>query len=55
MQSSRYRQPRRFIFAVEREAQCLLHFHSAAGTTGREILFQATSEEMIEAYSHVPR
>ncbi|KJA25691.1 hypothetical protein HYPSUDRAFT_37128 [Hypholoma sublateritium FD-334 SS-4] len=27
----------------------------AAGTTGREILFQATSEEMIEAYSHVPR
>ena len=27
----------------------------AAGSTGREILFQATSEEMIEAYSHVPR
>ncbi|KAG6846676.1 hypothetical protein H0H93_012487 [Arthromyces matolae] len=27
----------------------------AAGTTGREILFQATSEEMIQAYSHVPR
>ncbi|KAF8885097.1 hypothetical protein CPB84DRAFT_1816896 [Gymnopilus junonius] len=27
----------------------------AAGTTGREILFQATSEQMIEAYSHVPR
>ena len=27
----------------------------AAGTTGREMLFQATSEEMIEAYSHVPR
>ncbi|KAF8141333.1 hypothetical protein EV363DRAFT_1391803 [Boletus edulis] len=27
----------------------------AAGTTGRELLFQATSEEMIEAYSHVPR
>ncbi|KIY68442.1 hypothetical protein CYLTODRAFT_453504 [Cylindrobasidium torrendii FP15055 ss-10] len=26
----------------------------AAGTTGREILFQATSEQMIEAYSHVP-
>ncbi|KAH7891014.1 hypothetical protein F5I97DRAFT_2052216 [Phlebopus sp. FC_14] len=27
----------------------------AAGTTGRELLFQATSEEMIEAYSRVPR
>ncbi|KAG8709665.1 hypothetical protein FRC11_005312, partial [Ceratobasidium sp. 423] len=27
----------------------------AAGSTGPEILFQATSEEMIEAYSHVPR
>ncbi|KAJ3517001.1 hypothetical protein NLJ89_g779 [Agrocybe chaxingu] len=27
----------------------------AAGTTGRELLFQATSEAMIEAYSHVPR
>ncbi|KAJ7227883.1 hypothetical protein B0H12DRAFT_1148341 [Mycena haematopus] len=27
----------------------------AAGTTGRELLFQATSEEMVEAYSHVPR
>ncbi|PPQ63101.1 hypothetical protein CVT24_005812 [Panaeolus cyanescens] len=27
----------------------------AAGTTGRELLFQATSGEMIEAYSHVPR
>ncbi|KAG9308049.1 hypothetical protein JVU11DRAFT_12616 [Chiua virens] len=27
----------------------------AAGTTGPELLFQATSEEMIEAYSHVPR
>lgn len=29
--------------------------YAAAGTTGRELLFQATSEEMIEAYSHVPR
>ncbi|KAI0924464.1 hypothetical protein AcW2_005343 [Taiwanofungus camphoratus] len=27
----------------------------AAGTTGRELLFQATSEQMIRAYSHVPR
>ncbi|KAJ7304555.1 hypothetical protein DFH08DRAFT_903357 [Mycena albidolilacea] len=27
----------------------------AAGTTGRELLFQATSEEMVEAYSNVPR
>ncbi|KLO13952.1 hypothetical protein SCHPADRAFT_920864 [Schizopora paradoxa] len=27
----------------------------ACGTTGPEILFQATSEEMIEAYSKVPR
>ncbi|TCD69495.1 hypothetical protein EIP91_007425 [Steccherinum ochraceum] len=27
----------------------------AAGTTGPELLFQATSEEMIQAYSHVPR
>ncbi|KAJ3908844.1 hypothetical protein F5879DRAFT_935898 [Lentinula edodes] len=27
----------------------------AAGTTGRDLLFQATSKEMIEAYSHVPR
>ncbi|KAF5390607.1 hypothetical protein D9757_002581 [Collybiopsis confluens] len=27
----------------------------AAGTTGRELLFQATSFEMISAYSHVPR
>lgn len=27
----------------------------AAGTTGRDLLFQATSEEMIEAYSHTPR
>ncbi|ORX49385.1 hypothetical protein DM01DRAFT_1338070 [Hesseltinella vesiculosa] len=26
----------------------------ACGTTGREILFQANSREMIEAYSHVP-
>jgi Zn-dependent M28 family amino/carboxypeptidase len=28
---------------------------TAAGTSGREILFQATSEQMIEAYSHIPR
>ncbi|KAF7323535.1 Peptide hydrolase [Mycena kentingensis (nom. inval.)] len=27
----------------------------AAGTTGRDLLFQATSEEMVEAYSKVPR
>jgi Zn-dependent M28 family amino/carboxypeptidase len=27
----------------------------AAGTMGRELLFQASSKEMIEAYSHVPR
>lgn len=27
----------------------------AAGTTGPELLFQATSHEMIQAYSHVPR
>jgi Zn-dependent M28 family amino/carboxypeptidase len=27
----------------------------AAGSSGREILFQATSEQMIEAYSHIPR
>lgn len=27
----------------------------AAGTTGRELLFQATSEQMIDAYSKVPR
>lgn len=27
----------------------------AAGTTGRDLLFQATSEQMIQAYSHVPR
>ncbi|KAI0091617.1 hypothetical protein BDY19DRAFT_983891 [Irpex rosettiformis] len=27
----------------------------AAGTTGPELLFQATSEEMIQAYAHVPR
>ncbi|GJE93217.1 M28 family metallopeptidase [Phanerochaete sordida] len=27
----------------------------AAGTTGPELLFQATSEEMIQAYSQVPR
>ncbi|KAJ3576559.1 hypothetical protein NP233_g353 [Leucocoprinus birnbaumii] len=27
----------------------------AAGSTGRELLFQATSEQMIHAYSHVPR
>ncbi|KAF7318377.1 Peptide hydrolase [Mycena chlorophos] len=27
----------------------------AAGTTGKELLFQATSEEMVEAYSKVPR
>lgn len=27
----------------------------AAGTTGRELLFQASSEQMIQAYSHVPR
>ncbi|KAF8330069.1 uncharacterized protein EI90DRAFT_2923234, partial [Cantharellus anzutake] len=27
----------------------------AAGVSGPELLFQATSEEMIEAYSHVPR
>ncbi|KAH6874322.1 hypothetical protein BKA70DRAFT_1350465 [Coprinopsis sp. MPI-PUGE-AT-0042] len=27
----------------------------AAGTTGRELLFQATSQQMIEAYSKVPR
>jgi Zn-dependent M28 family amino/carboxypeptidase len=26
----------------------------AAGTTGQELLFQATSEEMILAYSKVP-
>ena len=27
----------------------------AAGTSGRELLFQATSEQMIQAYAHVPR
>ncbi|TBU47465.1 hypothetical protein BD309DRAFT_855887 [Dichomitus squalens] len=27
----------------------------AAGSTGRELLFQATSEQMVKAYSHVPR
>lgn len=27
----------------------------AAGTTGRELLFQATSEQMIQAYARVPR
>lgn len=27
----------------------------AAGSTGRELLFQATSEQMIDAYSRVPR
>ena len=27
----------------------------AAGTTGPELLFQATSEQMIDAYSRVPR
>lgn len=27
----------------------------AAGTTGRELLFQASSEQMIQAYAHVPR
>ncbi|KAF8325029.1 hypothetical protein F5887DRAFT_1065471 [Amanita rubescens] len=27
----------------------------AAGSTGRELLFQASSEQMIQAYSHVPR
>ena len=27
----------------------------AAGTTGPELLFQATSEQMIKAYAHVPR
>ncbi|KAI0684198.1 hypothetical protein BC835DRAFT_1523949 [Cytidiella melzeri] len=27
----------------------------AAGSTGPELLFQATSEEMIQAYAHVPR
>ena len=28
---------------------------AAAGTAGPELLFQATSQQMIEAYSHVPR
>ena len=28
---------------------------AAAGTTGRELVFQASSEQMIEAYSRVPR
>ncbi|KAG1897160.1 uncharacterized protein F5891DRAFT_1050672 [Suillus fuscotomentosus] len=28
---------------------------TSAGTTGPELLFQATSHEMIQAYSHVPR
>lgn len=28
---------------------------TAAGTTGPELLFQATSEQMIEAYTRVPR
>ncbi|KIL62086.1 hypothetical protein M378DRAFT_166083 [Amanita muscaria Koide BX008] len=27
----------------------------AAGTSGRELLFQATSEQMVQAYAHVPR
>jgi hypothetical protein len=27
----------------------------AAGTTGHELLFQASSEQMIQAYAHVPR
>jgi Zn-dependent M28 family amino/carboxypeptidase len=27
----------------------------AAGTTGAELLFQATSNEMIDAYSRIPR
>jgi Zn-dependent M28 family amino/carboxypeptidase len=29
-------------------------FIAAAGSTGAELLFQATSEEMIDAYSRVP-
>lgn len=28
---------------------------AAAGTTGPELLFQATSEQMIKAYAKVPR
>ena len=32
-----------------------LNHPPAAGTTGRELLFQATSEEMIRAYSYAPR
>jgi hypothetical protein len=32
----------------------LLRSSTAAGTTGGALLFQATSAEMIEAYSHAP-
>ncbi|EPY49730.1 peptidase [Schizosaccharomyces cryophilus OY26] len=34
--------------------KCVVNLE-ACGTTGAEILFQATSNEMIKAYSHVPR
>ena len=35
--------------------RCFLIFCAAAGNQGGEMLFQATSEEMIRAYSKVPR
>ena len=43
-----------FLFINHRSVRAAINLE-AAGTTGRELLFQATSEEMIKAYSQVPR
>lgn len=44
-----------YIDDVSSHSNTCLLFPSAAGTVGPELLFQATSEQMIEAYSRVPR
>ncbi|EPX70912.1 peptidase [Schizosaccharomyces octosporus yFS286] len=39
---------------IKDSVKCVINLE-ACGTTGAEILFQATSNEMIKAYSHAPR
>ena len=40
---------------TQHQIHIFLHYSTAAGTEGPELVFQATSEQMINAYAHVPR
>ena len=41
--------------STQHQIHIFLHYSTAAGTEGPELVFQATSEQMINAYAHVPR